>query len=108
MAGKRRSDREQFWRKTVAAWEKSGQSVRAFCSSRELQEPSFYSWRRTLRERDRQQPATKRLPKFVPLRVVSDPILEVVLPSGLVVRAPAGIDPDTVATLIAALRSAAC
>ncbi|MGE3806413.1 MAG: IS66 family insertion sequence element accessory protein TnpB [Gemmataceae bacterium] len=102
---------EQFWRKTIAAWEKSGQSARAFCASRELREPSFYSWRRTLRERDRLQPtAAERLPKLVPLRVVPEAVavLEIVLPSGLVVRVPSGSDVTTVANLVAALRAATC
>jgi hypothetical protein len=46
------SQREQFWQDAVAEWEKSGQSVRAFCRRRRLQEASFYGWRRTLRQRE--------------------------------------------------------
>ena len=97
---------EQFWRNTLAAWEKSGKSVRAFCSDRRLQEASFYGWRRTLRERRRL--AAQPVPRFVPLRVVPEAVLEVVLPTGLVVRVPAGAEAATVATLVAALRTATC
>jgi hypothetical protein len=33
----------------------SGLSARAFCAREGLAEPSFYSWRRTLAERDSQR-----------------------------------------------------
>jgi transposase-like protein len=105
---RRSSQREQFWRETLAAWEKSGQSIRAFCASRGLSKPSFYAWRRTLRERDRRRPAARRGPTLVPLRVVPGAVLEVVLPAGVVVRVPAGADAAAVATLVAALGSASC
>ena len=110
MSQKRRPDpqREQFGRQAVAAWEKSGQSVRAFCSGRGLQEASFYGWRRTLRERDRRRPGGPQPPTFVPLRVVPEPVLEVVLPTGLVVRIPPSFEAAAVATLVAALRAVAC
>lgn len=99
---------ERFWRATLAAWEKSDQSVQVFCASRKLQEASFYRWRRTLRERDRRRPLGPQFPTFVPLRVVPQVVLEVVLPAGLVVRVPPGADNTSVASLIAALRTTAC
>lgn len=109
MAGKLQRDagREQFWRDAVAAWRRCGVSVRAFCRRRDLPEASFYFWRRTLQERDEQQ-ATARAATFVPVRVVPDAPVEIVLPSGLVMRVPAGAQAATVATLVAALRAASC
>jgi len=101
----RESEREQFWREAVAAWQQSGLSVRAFCAGRRLSEPSFYSWRRTLSRRDRRR-ATEGGPTLVPLRVLPEAFLEVALPTGLVVRAPVGADPAVVAALVAALRTA--
>lgn len=73
-----------------------------------MSQPSFYAWRRTLREREQQRPAARRGPVLVPLRVVPDAVLEVVLPAGLVVRVPAGADVVAVAKLVAALGSASC
>lgn len=110
MSRKRRSDPqlEQFWRETFADWQKSGQSVRAFCASRRLHEASFYGWRRTLQERDRQRPVAPPLPTFVPLRVVPEAVVEVMLAAGLVVRVPSGADAAAVASLVAALRAATC
>ena len=37
---------EQFWRKTVAGWNKSGLSVRAYCARHHLRDANFYAWRR--------------------------------------------------------------
>jgi len=107
-AHRRSSEREQFWRDAIAEWRKSGQSVRAYCSRRGLQEASFYGWRRTLGERDRQRSASRRGPRLVPLRVVPNAVFEIVLPMGLVVRVPAGAEASAIATLVAALRAAAC
>jgi transposase-like protein len=119
MSATRRRDlkREQFWRETVAAFQKSGLSVRVFCNARDLSEASFYSWRRTLRKRDRQRPAARSpgtvpQPRLVPLRVVPDAVVEVVLPMGLIVRVPVGAEVSAVAalvsTLVAALRMPSC
>ena len=110
MSQRRRRDPqlEQSWRERIAAWEKSGQSARAFCAYHRLQEASLYSWRRTLRERSRERPVAKELPSFVPLRVVPDAIVEIVLPSGLVVRVPAAAEAAAVVALVTALRTATC
>lgn len=104
----RRGDprREQLWREIIAAWEKSGRSVREFCNQRRLSEPSFYAWRRTLQER--QRPGGSPAPTLVPVRVVSNATFEVILPTGLVVRVPFGADVDAVAQFVAALRAASC
>lgn len=104
----RNPQREQFWREAVAAWQKSGLSVRAFCAGRGLREPSFYFWRRALRERAARRPAARRRPTLVPLRVVPEAVLEVVLPTGVVVRVPAGAEASRVASLVVALRVTAC
>ena len=44
--------KEQSWREVIDGWRRSGGSVRQWCSQRQISEPSFYSWRRTLSERD--------------------------------------------------------
>ena len=103
---------EQYWRDTVAAWRKSGQSVSAFCRERDVPQASFYSWRQTLRERDRQRQAAPAQatsqPTLVPVRVVPDAVVEVVLATGVVLRVPVGADANAVATLVTALRMPSC
>src|SRR5262245_37924059 len=109
MSKHRRRDpgREQFWRETVAAWQKSGLSVRAFCRRRGVPQPNFHAWRRTLRKRDAERSAAQPT-AFVPLHVVAEARWDIVLPTGLVVRVPATTEAGAVATLVAALRAVSC
>ena len=56
--------KEQSWREVIEGWRRSGGSVRQWCSQRQISEPSFYCWRRTLSERDapveRKQPVRRK------------------------------------------------
>jgi|SRR5579884_3471171 len=135
---RRRRDRskEQYWRRHVAAWRRSGQSVRVYCRSEGLSEPSFYSWRRLLAERDSSVPAgTERaggrsasvtsaaarqrwadaaeVSPFVPVRLVTEATtstaaVEVVLRGGRVVRVAAGFVAQTLRDVVAALEELPC
>ncbi len=44
--------RERFWRGVLRRQARSELGVRAFCRDAGLSEPSFYAWRRTIRQRD--------------------------------------------------------
>ena len=92
--------REQFWRHAIAAWKKSGQSIRGYCAACHLSEASFHAWRRELAKRDQTTPPAL---KFLPVHVRAEALVEVVLPNGLVVRVPAAANAATVAALVAAL-----
>ena len=107
---RRRADREQIWRDTIAAWKSSGQSVRAFCAARGISEATFFARRRELAngERSRCQAGPAQPPSFTVVRVIPEPSAEVVMPSGLVVRVPIGADPAAVARLVAALGASPC
>src|SRR6478752_9207928 len=103
---RRRADREQFWRDTIAAWKTSGQSVRAFCAARGVAEATFFARRREFADRKQSpRPAAGPVPSpsFAAVRVIPDPTIEIVLPGGLLVRVPVGADPTAVAHLVAAL-----
>jgi hypothetical protein len=54
MAGRtaRSLEKEQYWREMIDGWRRSRGSVRQWCSERHISEPSFYSWRRVLADRD--------------------------------------------------------
>jgi transposase-like protein len=99
-AKQRDPQREQFWRDAMAAWQASGLSVRQYCRRHGLAEPSFYHWRRELRQRDIRPAAAA--PAFVPVTVVPAATVEVRCPSGHVVTLPAA-DAATLRTLFAAL-----
>ena len=103
-------EREQFWRETIAAFTTSGLSVRAFCHQRGLHEKQFYTRRRNLGLSPVSRPESSDMPApgFVPVRVVSDPTAEVILPGGVTVRLPLSAEASHVARLIAALRGGPC
>src|SRR5262249_52196871 len=102
--GKPRNPRkEQHWRRLIQLWKNSGLTVRAFCARHHLTQPSFYAWRRELKQRDA---ATA----FVPVRVMTDdqpasstPI-EILLAGGRSVYVPPGFDPATLRQLLAVLQ----
>lgn len=103
--------KERFWRKALARWQRSGESVRAFCAGAGLREPSFYAWRRELARRD-QSAARVTRPTFVPVQVVlpqeCGPALELVLAGGRVLRIPPGCEATTLATVLAVLEHRSC
>jgi hypothetical protein len=122
--GKRDVSKQSLWQRRIRAQRSSGLSVRAFCERERVSEPSFYAWRRTLAERDADDPSVKRaalqraerrrVPAFVSLTAgaaASWPgglhtALELVHPSGNVLRIAAGCDQRTLAMVLAALSSA--
>lgn|SRR5579884_4038957 len=123
--GQRDRAKERYWRRQVAAWRRSGQSVRAYCAAQRLSEPSFYAWRRVLAERQRHGGIQTRRrdaadaeavrltdSRFVPVRLVEESLpeaaVEVVLRGGRVVRVPAGFAADTLRAVVAALEELPC
>ena len=108
---RRRAERDQFWRDTIAAWKESRQTVTAFCAARGLGESTFFAKRRELARREpspNAPPPPTTNPSFAAVRVIPDPTVEIVVPGGLVVRVPVGADPTAVARLVLALRGASC
>ncbi len=103
----RDADLERRWREHIAAQARSGLSIRDFCASRGVSEPSFYAWRRELAKRDALA-AKRTRPTFVPIQVLPSAAIEVVMPSGVIVRVPAGADGDLAIRLVAALRAEPC
>lgn len=111
MAGRNPRDPklERRWRDLIARWQRSDLTVRDFCSAHRVSEPSFYAWRRELAARDpERRPATPPVPTFVPVRVTPPAVIELVLPTGVVVRVPSEADPAAVTRLVTALGAAPC
>src|SRR4051794_15514827 len=118
--GKRRDPaREKFWRRTIREQQRSGLTVRDFCGREGLKDWTFRWWRQELARRDRQPSAafrgeqkggpTEAAPVFLPVRVVDlevapprpAPPIEIVLPTGLIVRVTLGFDPHTLGHVLA-------
>jgi hypothetical protein len=102
-----RPEKVRAWRALVDAWKRSGQTVNAFCRARRLTRSNFDRWRRILAA-DSVVSCPTPSPAFVPVRVVAEPMAEVVLRSGVVVRLPLGAASDAVTRLVAAVGAASC
>src|SRR4051812_774428 len=100
---RRSPERVRLWRNLVDSWKRSGQTINAFCRERELTRSNFDRWRRILAA---DPPKSNPSGSFVPLRVVAEPMAEVVLPSGVVVRLPLTTASDAVTRLVAAVGAA--
>lgn len=100
-------ERVRTWRANIEAWKQSGQSVNAFCRDWKLTRSNFDRWRRILAAEPCES-SPSPASAFVPLRIVAEPMLEVVLLSGIMVRLPLSAAPEAVTRLVAAVGAAAC
>jgi hypothetical protein len=132
----RNAEKERFWRDAISRQRRSGQSVRGFCRNETLSEPSFYAWRRELKQRGDKQPVGRAQrddkqrggrrqvghsqrraasrPAFVAVQLAAEAgpmtasAIELTLPSGAVLRLPASIEPATVAAIVNAVSPGYC
>ena len=72
MRSKRSGRLEAKWREIVAGHPVSGQTIRAYCKARQVNEASFFYWRRELERRA--QPVEVR-PQMIPIRILPEPSL---------------------------------
>ena len=107
-----RPEKVRAWRATLDAWERSGQTVNAFCRARSAHPVEL---RPLAADPGPGRSASVPVgsphpppPAFVPVRVVAEPMAEVVLRSGVVVRVPLGAAADAVTRLVAAVGAASC
>jgi hypothetical protein len=100
-------ERARAWRELIDAWKQSGQTINAFCRDRKLTRSNFDRWRRILAAEPSESPHGEAS-SFVPLQVVAEPMAEVVLLSGIVVRLPLSAAPEAVTRLVAAVGAASC
>jgi hypothetical protein len=103
--------KERSWRKAIVDQSQSGLSVRAFCRMRQVNESSFYYWRKHIRQPDRND-ADKQLtpPAFAPVVVIDEPAaaIEIVLGDGCTVRVPPHATHEQLDMVLAALESGRC
>jgi transposase-like protein len=99
------------WQRIVREQQASGLSVAAFCRRRGLTQPSFYAWRRRLRQAAGPAPAADA-PDFVELKLAPAPqvdapppqaALELLLPGQRRVLVRPGFEPHLLRQLLAAL-----
>lgn len=95
--------RAKHWAEIIRRQEKSGQSVKAFCREEGICAHSLYRWRRRLEE----EPAVNFAVVEVKPETIGNRDVEVILSSGDRLRIPAGVDAQTLGTVVAALRERA-
>jgi hypothetical protein len=77
----------ETWRRRIAEQACSGLSVAAFCARRDWAVPTFYSWKRRLRQTPPARPP--RRTKFLPLTATPLAMsISIERPDGLVLRVP--------------------
>ena len=96
---------EALWQQRLLRFERCGLSISAFCDREGVSTPSFYAWRRRLRCAPRSDADG---PRFVPIHVLAAAPLELVLPSGAILRLTAGCDLAFVRALVDSLGGAPC
>ena len=102
MVRKTHRKKESYWREVLSRQTESGLSIPAFCVSAGISSPSFYAWRKRLRERETDERAAKPRCRvdgtpsdnsFIPLQFRdSVSALEVIHPLGYRVRVTGEVD----------------
>jgi hypothetical protein len=113
MSGRKRVEKALRWREILRRQAASGVSIRQFCTSEGLAEPSFYAWRKRLGQptKDvRPPPEASRLqdgdhgPLFVPVKLLdSAPALEIIHPLGYRIQVTGDVNPVALRHVIEAL-----
>lgn len=98
MGRKRSSEAEALWRERLARFERGDLKVGEFCRREGVSGPSFYRWRKRLRQGgrraerggqpDRTRAVVKEASHFVPVHVTGLRAAEIELPNGVTVRVP--------------------
>jgi transposase-like protein len=108
-SAKRRSEREQFWRRLIHQQERSGASIKAFCRSQGVSQPSYFAWRKKLALGER----TNSRKDFVAVQVIPKTVagsssIEIVLDRDRRVRVEPGFDRQLLSDVLAVLEERPC
>src|SRR5208282_4984451 len=111
--GSTTSVRARQMRQELAHWQRSGLTLREFGEKRGIPVSTLSWWRRVLRGAGDEEGNGAPAETAVVFTEVPQPakvprtaeVLEIVLPSGHLVRVPAGVDPATLQRVLQALRT---
>jgi transposase len=109
-----RAGARQLWVERLARFATSGLRPAEFCAAEGISLPSFYSWKRRLNGQSRcpaaeQSPDDQPGPRLLPVRLsAATAAVELVLPSGVVLRVPPGCDLAFLRSLVESLGQAPC
>lgn len=115
MARKKNVGGEAHWRGILRRQAESGLSISRFCAAEGISEPSFYAWRKKLRERQhdgtrarqsrvRDEVVSDDARLFVPLKLLDTAAtLEIVHPLGCRIQVTGEVNPVALRQVIEAL-----
>lgn len=93
------SDRDAFWRDTLARWKRSGLSITQFCRQHRLCLSSFHRWKNKLAATD--TPTAT----FVPITIVAETLVELTFTNGIVAKLPLDCEPTQLVAFLKAVKS---
>jgi len=105
------TSKRELWARRLAACERSGMSRRAWCAAQGVSVHTLDYWRYRLRPSKAARSSSKALVPIVvkdtaaARSIASTPAIEIALPSGVQVRAPASTDVRWLAVLVRELRA---
>ena len=116
--------KEKQWRSAIARWQASGLGPRAFCERENIDERQSFYWREGIRKRDLEglpcegaPPGSEGFasPLFLPVKVQNSAAdrapkrgVEIHAPGGLMIKIPPDVDPETLRSVLSAIREAQC
>ena len=97
------------WVERMGRFATSSLTVAQFCAAEGVSVPAFYQWRRALAAGDAPS-SPNAAPTFVPVRIApaNHSAVELILPSGAVLRFPPGTDPAAIAAVVRHLGGEPC
>ena len=105
-----RGNKEAYWRRQFSQHESCGTSIADFCRRRGIPVHQFHWWKLKLSSLDAQDGAcqVEDDPAFIRVRlpVFSEGPIDIVHPSGCVIRLPAGFDADSLRRVLDTLSAA--
>lgn len=119
MAPTKRSAKAEYWQRMVNRFTASGLSVSDFCSRHQISAHSLYQWRRKLKPHQATTASGAARPELLPVRIVPathPPVtqsfreadrdhVQIVTPSGFVVRVSSAEPASLVAKLLGEIES---
>src|SRR4051794_17970037 len=104
---------QHLWQQRLQRFVRSGLSAVAFCAKEGVSTPTFYAWRRRLRQPPAEQAARSARPpadvaRLVPVRLLPAAPVELLLRGGGVLRLAPGCDLDFVRLVVATLGDLPC
>lgn len=88
-------EKRRFWQQHITAWRQNGQSQKEYCRIEKLKISTFGYWRTRLSKE-------KRFIE-IPIKIESQPTIDIVINDGIKIQVKKGFDPDLLAQTIRVL-----